>query len=141
MLDFLALVVAVVMMNWERVEKLCASSGSGSHSKCKRVCQSDCKKTCAIILSLQTNISFALSAFLCVQGAEVCVLCVCMCAVCLLYVCLCRAYLRGQICNCGIQLHPVAAVAYLLRFVYLILHILFSTLPLHSHTYTHIGMV
>lgn len=82
MLDFLAPVVAVVMMNWERVEKLCASSGSGSHSKCKRVCQSDCKKTCAIILSLQTNISFALSAFLCVQGAEVCVLCECIGAVC-----------------------------------------------------------
>lgn len=80
MLDFLALVVAVVMMNWERVEKLCASSGTGSHSKCKRVCQSDCKKTCAIILSLQTNISFALSAFLCVQGREVylCVFFVCV---------------------------------------------------------------
>lgn len=75
MLDFLVLVVAVavVMMNWERVEKLRASSGTGGHSKCKRVCQSDCKKTCAIILSLQTNISFALSSFLCVQGS-VCVL-------------------------------------------------------------------
>lgn len=87
MLDFLALVVAVVMMNWERVEKLSASSGSGSHSKCKRVCQSDCKKTCAIILSLQTNISFALSAFLCVQGAEVCVLCECVCVLCVCCMC------------------------------------------------------
>lgn len=34
-------------------------------------------------------------------------------------------------------MHRVAAVAYLLRFVYLILRILFSTLFTHTHAHTH----
>lgn len=98
-------------------------SGSRGHSKCKRVCQLELKKenqkkTSAIILSLQTNVSSVFVVFVCV--------CVCLFIVYVL------AYQCAHICNCMLlavwpdQLHPVA---YLLRFVYLILRLFFTQQP------------